>query len=67
MALIKTIQPIAINTKLSFYGKTTEDVFTEITEMKDDAGNEIETAEAEQYISIPVEGKVRKNDKVLLA
>lgn len=66
-ALIKTTEVVAINTIVSFYGKTTENVSTKIAEMKDEQGNEIAMAEAEQYITIPITEKVRKNDKVLLA
>lgn len=65
-ALIKTKEPLTINTKISFYGKTTENVFQEIIKMRDDDGNEIETAEPKQYITIPVKEKIRKNDKVVL-
>ncbi|SRR3989344_190024 len=66
VALIKTIEPILLNTNISFYGKTTENVFERITEMRDDSGNEITMAEAEQYITIPIKEKIRKNDKVLV-
>lgn len=66
VALVKTIEPFTIDTKISFYGKTTENVFQEITEMRDDQGREIESAEAEQYVTIPVKEKIRKNDKVVL-
>lgn len=65
-ALIRTTEPLAINAKISFYGKTTENVFQEITKMRDDQGREIQSAEAEQYITIPVREKLRKNDKVVL-
>ena len=35
--------------------------------MRDNDGQEIPFAPADQYVTIPVEEKVRKNDKVMLA
>lgn len=67
VALIKTTDTINIYTKISFAGKTTDNVVQEITEMRDNQGQEIPFASAEQYVTLPVEEKVRKNDKVLLA
>lgn len=67
VALIKTVDAINIYTKISFTGKTTENIIQEITEMRDYSGEEIPFAPADQYITIPVEEKVRKNDKVMLA
>jgi len=67
VALIKTTDAINIYTKISFTGKTTDNIVQEITEMRDYGGEEIPFASAEQYVTIPVEEKVRKNDKVILA
>ena len=67
VALIKTTDAINIYTKISFAGKTTKNVVAEITEMRDADGQEIPFAPADQYITIPIEDKVRKHDKVMLA
>lgn len=67
VALIKTTEAINIYSKISFTGKTTEKVVQEISEIRGEDGEEIPFAEANQYITIPVEEKVRKNDKVILA
>jgi UPF0176 protein len=67
VALIKTTDAINIYSKISFAGKTTENIKLEISEMRDYHGEEIPFASADQYITIPVEEKVRKNDKVMLA
>lgn len=66
VALIKTTGSLDIYNKISFQGKTTKDIVQEITEMRDDKGEEIPFAQADQYITIPVEEKIRRNDKVLL-
>ncbi|MEK6900044.1 MAG: rhodanese-related sulfurtransferase [Nanoarchaeota archaeon] len=66
-ALIKTNKTLTVNTKISFHGKTIQSSIYDISEMRDEKGNEIETASAEQFITIPITEKVRKNDKVLLA
>ena len=67
VALIKTTDSVNIYTKVLFHGKTTENIVAEITEMRDNDGQEIPFAPADQYVTIPVEEKVRKNDKVMLA
>ncbi len=67
IALIKTVEPLNIYSKISFQGKTTQNITQEITEMRTYDGEEITFAAAEQYITIPITEKVRKNDKVLLA
>src|SRR3989338_9102871 len=67
VALIKTTDSVNIYTKVLFHGKTTENIVAEITEMLDNDCQEIPFAPADQYVTIPVEEKVRKNDKVMLA
>ncbi|MDO8510951.1 MAG: rhodanese-related sulfurtransferase [Nanoarchaeota archaeon] len=67
VALIKTTDAVNIHSKISFSGKTTENIVQEITEMRDYEGEEIPFAPANQYITIPVQEKIRKNDKVVLA
>lgn len=67
VALIKTTDEINIYSKISFSGKTTKNRKLEVSEMRDYHGEEIPFAAANQYITIPVEEKVRKNDKVMLA
>lgn len=67
VALIKMKEPVTINTNISVYGNTTVNVNQQILEMYDFNGNKIEAAEAEQLITIPLNEKVRKNDKVVTA
>ena len=66
IALIKTIEPLNIYSKISFEGKTTQNITQEITEMRTYDGEEIAFAGAEQYVTIPIREKIRKNDKVVL-
>ena len=66
IALIKTLEPLNIYSKISFVGKTTQDITQEITEMRAYSGEEIAFAGAEQYVTIPIKEKIRKNDKVIV-
>lgn len=66
VALIKTTHSLNIYSNISISGKNTKNVFQEVTEMRSDDGEEIPFARAEQYITIPVREKIRKNDKVVL-
>ncbi|MBI2582185.1 rhodanese-related sulfurtransferase [Candidatus Woesearchaeota archaeon] len=67
VALIKTTDAINIYSKVTFTGKTTENVVQEITEMRDYEGQEIPFASSGMLVTIPIQEKIRKNDKVMLA
>ncbi|PIN74340.1 hypothetical protein COV20_00245 [Candidatus Woesearchaeota archaeon CG10_big_fil_rev_8_21_14_0_10_45_16] len=64
-ALIKVEKSLRKDQAVVFEGKTTgfEQV---IQEMRDDDGNEVQSGETGQFITVPVAQKVRKNDKVVI-
>ena len=63
-SLIKINKEIKKNDKITIKGKTSNFSQT-ITELRDEEGNIIKTAE-NQYVTIPVLEKVRKNDQILI-
>ncbi len=66
VALIKTTHSFNIYSNIAIYGKTTQNVVQEITEMRSDDGEEIPFAPGGSYVTIPINEKIRKNDKVVL-
>ncbi|MEK6939354.1 MAG: rhodanese-like domain-containing protein, partial [Nanoarchaeota archaeon] len=66
IALIKTTHSLNIYNTISIAGKTTKNVIQEVTEMRSEEGEDIPFAPGGSYITIPVQEKVRKNDKVVL-
>ena len=51
---------------IKFTGKTTLEFSQKITELKNEDGEEISCAQEGQLITLPVEEKVRKGDKVVV-
>ena len=56
-----------INTTVYIQGKTTSPFPQQISQIRDEQGNEVERAVSGQLVTFLVSGKVRKNDVVMIA
>jgi len=67
IALVKFREPIlAQNSTLTIEGKTTAPFTVMIKELWDEDGKQIDRTGENQFVTFPVEQKVRKNDLVLV-
>ena len=66
VALIKTTHSLNIYSTISIAGKTTKNVMQEVAEIRSENGEEIPFAPGGSHVTIPLNQKVRKNDKVVL-
>ncbi len=66
VVMLKLVENIEYNTKVKFFGNTTESFEQTISQMRDYDENEILIGLKGHLITVPVSGKVRKHDKMAL-